>query len=125
MQMLNDLREENLLPELIAEGADMEAYDEFDVIAAFAYRIKPRTRAERAAAFAEDGPEWLIRLPQPTAKVIRAIVKQFERAGTAALEAGDLWRTPEIRALKGLQALKQGGQPDELIRKTKETLFVA
>ena len=58
-------------------------------------------------------------------KVIRAIVRQFERAGTAALEAKDLWRTPEIRALKGLQALKQGGSPDELIRKTKETIFVA
>jgi hypothetical protein len=64
-------------------------------------------------------------LPQPSAKVIRAIVKQFERAGTAALEAKDLWRTPEIRELKGLQALKQGGPPDELIRKTKGTLFVA
>jgi len=53
------------------------------------------------------------------------IVKQFERAGTAALEAKDLWRTPEIRELKGWQALNQGGLPDELIRKTKETLFVA
>ena len=52
-------------------------------------------------------------------RVLRAI------ENTAALEAKDLWRTPEIRALKGLQALKEGGSPDELIRKTKETIFAA
>ena len=124
-QMMADLRKQNLLPEVIGEGAEMEAYDDFDILAAQAYGVKPITRAARAAQFGENGPDWLIRLPQPTAKVIRAIVRQFERAGTAALEAKDLWRTPEIRALKGLQALKQGGSPDELIRKTKETIFVA
>ena len=124
-QMMKDLRNQQLLPELISEGAEMDEFDEFDILAALAYGVKPQTRAERAAQFADGGPEWLIRLPQPSVKVIRAIVKQFERAGTAALEAKDLWRTPEIRALKGLQALKQGGSPDELIRKTKETLFVA
>ena len=30
-----------------------------------------------------------------------------------------------IKELKGLDALKQGGQPAELLRKTKETLFAA
>ncbi|HRT04434.1 MAG TPA: DEAD/DEAH box helicase family protein [Kiritimatiellia bacterium] len=124
-EMMADLRRQNLLPEIVGEGAEMEAYDDFDVLAALAYGIRPLTRAERAAQFGENGPDWLIRLPQPTAKVIRAIVRQFERAGTAALEAKDLWRTPEIRALKGLQALKQGGSPDELVRKTKETIFAA
>jgi type I restriction enzyme R subunit len=123
--MMKQLRDQNLLPEVLSEGADMEAFDEFDVLAAFAYGVKPLTRADRAAQFGDGGPDWLIRLPQPSAKVIRAIVKQFERAGTAALEATDLWQTPEIRALKGLQTLKQGGPPDELIRRTKETLFVA
>ena len=32
-------------------------------------------------------------MPQPSAKVIRAIVKQFEKAGTAALEAKEIWKT--------------------------------
>lgn len=124
-QMMKELRDQNLLPEIVSEGAEMEAFDEFDILAALAYSVKPQTRAERAAQFGDGGPDWLIQLPQPSAKVIRAIVKQFERAGTAALEAKDLWRTPEIRELKGLQALKQGGPPDELICRTKETLFAA
>jgi len=123
--MMKELRDKNLLPEVIREGAKMEDYDEFDILAALAYGISPLTRTQRAAQFGDSSPDWLIRLPQPTAKVIRAIVKQFERAGTAALEAQDLWRTPEIRELKGLKALKEGGSPDELIRKTKETIFAA
>jgi type I restriction enzyme, R subunit len=122
-QMLKELRDKNLLAEVVSEGADMDAFDEFDILAAFAYGITPLTRAERAAKFGETGPDWLIRLPQPTAKVIRAIVRQFERAGTSALEATELWRTPEIQELKGINALRQGGQPANLLRQTKETLF--
>jgi type I restriction enzyme R subunit len=124
-QMLKELRDKNLLPEVVSEGANMEAFDEFDILAALAYGVTPMTRAERAAKFGDTGPDWLIQLPQPSAKVILAIVRQFERAGTTALEATELWRTPEIRDLKGLDALKQGGQPAELLRKTKETLFAA
>ncbi len=124
-QMLQELRDKNLLPEVVSEGADMEAFDEFDILAALAYGVQPMTRAERAAKFGDTGPDWLVQLPQPTAKVIRAIVRQFERAGTSALEATELWRTPEIQELKGLDALKQGGQPADLLRKTKETLFAA
>lgn len=124
-ELLDQLRAQNLLPEVLREAQQMDAYDEFDVIAALAYHIRPLTRAERAAKFDGTGPDWLIRLPQPAAKVILAIVKQFERAGTDALEAKELWRTPEIHELNGLSALKQGGAPAELLHKTKETLFAA
>lgn len=122
-QMMKELRERGLLAERLSEGAGMEDFDEFDIIAAFAYGVKPLTRAERASRFGESGPDWLIKLPQPSAKVIRAIVKQFEKAGTAALEATEIWKT--IGISKPIQQLKQAGQPDDLIRKTKETLFVA
>ena len=84
-QMLKELRDRNLLPEVVSEGADMEAFDEFDILAALAYGLQPMTRAQRAAKFGDTGPAWLIPLPQPTAKVIRKIVKQFEKAGTGAL----------------------------------------
>lgn len=122
-QMMKELRDQNLLPEIAAGEAEMESYDEFDVLAALAYGMKPLTRAERAAKFGDNGPDWLIQLPQPSAKVIRAIVKQFERAGTAALEAKEIWKT--IGIPNPIRELEQGGQPEELIRKTKETLFVA
>ena len=122
-EMMEQLAAQNLLPEILREGAKMEAYDEFDVLAARAYRVTPLTREQRAARFGDSGPDWLVQLPPLPAKVIHAIVRQFERAGTHALEARELWQTPEIRELKGLDTLKQGGPPGELLRKTKETLF--
>lgn len=106
----------------------MDAYDLFDVLVAVAYGVTPRTRAERAAALDKadaTGPAWLIKLPQPSAKVIRAIARQFEKAGTEALETTDLWSTGEVKASGGLSALGAGGKPAELLRQTKETLFAA
>jgi hypothetical protein len=88
------------------------SFDEFDVLAAFAYRVPPLTRAQRAAQFGDTGPAWLIQLPQPTAKVIRKIVQQFEKAGTGALETGQLWKT--IGEPNALDALRHGGPPVEL-----------
>jgi type I restriction enzyme R subunit len=122
-QMLKELRDQNLLPEIVSEGAGMEAFDEFDILAALAYGVQPMTRAQRAAKFGDTGPAWLIQLPQPTAKVIRKTVKQFEEAGTGALETGQLWST--IGEPNALATLREGGQPAELLRLTKETLFAA
>jgi type I restriction enzyme R subunit len=126
-ELLEQLRAQNLLPENLRTAAQMDAYDLFDVIAAVAYGIKPLTRAERAARLGSDdhGPEWLIKLPQPSVKVIRAIARQFQRAGTEALETQEHWSVGEVRAARGLSALKQGGDPAKLLRQTKETLFAA
>jgi len=123
--MMAELAERQLLPEKLREAAKMDAYDLFDVLAALAYGITPRTRAERAAQFSDTGREWLIHLPPVSAKVLRAIVRQFERAGTDGLETNELWQTPDIRHLNGLKALREGGDPAELLRKLKETLFAA
>jgi hypothetical protein len=87
--------------------------------------VTPLTRAERAAHFNARAHPWLIHLPQPTAKVIKAIVKQFEKAGTESLETKELWQAPEVKKEHGLEALKQGGNVAELMRRTKEDLFVA
>ena len=101
----------------------MDDYDLFDVIAAVAYGIEPLTRRERAARFGDSPPDWMLTLPQPTTRVLKAVVRQFERAGTEALETGELWNVDEVRQAKGLSALRLGGNPAELMRRTKETLF--
>ncbi len=89
-ELMADLAAHNLIPELLREAAHMEAYDEFDVLAALAYHVQPLTRAQRAAKFGDTGPAWLVQLPQPTAKVIRKIVKQFEKAGTGVFDTVEL-----------------------------------
>jgi type I restriction enzyme R subunit len=125
-ELLAQLAAQNLLPDILRRAAQMDAYDMFDVLAAVAYGIKPRTRAERAASLdGATGPAWLVKLPQPAAKVIRAIARQFVKAGTEALETQELWNAGEVKAAKGLAGLRQGGNPAELLRKTKETLFAA
>lgn len=124
-ELLEQLRAQNLLPENLRAAGHMDDYDLFDVIAAVAYGVKPKTRAERAARLDAHAPDWLTQLPPPAAKVIRAIARQFERAGTDALETDQLWSAGEVRAAKGLSALKQGGDPAKLLRQTKETLFDA
>ncbi len=124
-EMLHQLEIQGLIPEKLRVAARMQDYDEFDVLAAIAHGVQPLTRTQRAARFGDTGPDWLLRLPQPSARVIRAIVRQFEQSGTAALEATDLWRTPELQELQPLAALKRAGQPSDLLRQTKETLFAA
>lgn len=124
-EMIEQLRGINLLPETVQAATHMEAYDLFDVLAAFAYGTAPLTRAERAERFGKSNPPWLIHLPQPAVKVIRAIVKQFEKAGTESLETKELWQAPEVKQAKGLSALAQGGDAAELMRSMKEELFVA
>jgi type I restriction enzyme R subunit len=124
-ELLDQLRAQSLLPEKLRTADHMDDYDLFDVIAAVAYGVKPRTRAERAARLDTSVPDWLDQLPPPAAKVIRAIARQFERAGTDALDSDQLWSAGEVRAAKGLAALKQGGDPTALLRKTKETIFGA
>ncbi|HEV2452687.1 MAG TPA: DEAD/DEAH box helicase family protein [Verrucomicrobiae bacterium] len=125
-ELMEQLAAQGLVPENLRANEHMDDYDLFDVIAAVAYRVKPKTRAERAARLdGASGPDWLIRLPQPAANVIRAIARQFERAGTDALESQELWNSGEVHAARGLTALKQGGEPNALLRKTKELIFAA
>ncbi len=122
-ELLTELANQNLIPGLLRAAAHMEDYDEFDVLAGFAYGVQPLTRAQRVARFGDPNLDWLIRLPQPTVKVIRKIVQQFEKAGTNALETAQLWRT--LGEPNALDSLRQAGPPAELLRKTKETLFAA
>ena len=121
-----EIQRRGLLPEKVRELRAMDDYDLFDVLAALAYGIAPRSRAERAATLTDGrGPEWLIRLPQPAAKVIRAIARQFERGGTPALETTELWHAGDPDLKNSLRVLQRVGEPAELVRKTKEALFVA
>jgi type I restriction enzyme R subunit len=124
--LLHALAAENLVPSHLQSHRGMNDYDLYDVLASAAYGVAPRTRAQRSAAFAESAaPPWLIQLPQPAAKVIRAIVRQFEKGGTEALDSKELFSAPEVKAAKGLAALKQAGNPHDLLRQTRETIFVA
>ncbi len=121
--LIEQLGAQGLIPDKLRDAAHMGEYDLFDVLAAVAYGVEPLTRTERAARFEDAGPDWFSILPPPATKVLRAVVRQFEKAGTDALETPELWQVAEVKRAKGLAALRPAGNPAELLRKTKESLF--
>ncbi len=121
--LIEQLGAQGLIPDKLRDAAHLDEYDLFDVMAHLAYGVEPLTRTERAARFEDAGPDWFSILPPPATKVLRAVVRQFEKAGTDALETPELWQVAEVKRAKGLAALKPAGNAAELLRKTKETLF--
>lgn len=111
--------------QLIRSLESMADYDLYDVLAELGYGMAPRTRLQRAGAFALKHEGWLQGLPRPTARALSALTDQFARAGTEALENPAVFQTPEVMRAGGLSALKALGQPAEVLQQTKERLFAA
>ena len=59
------------------------------------------------------------------AGVIRAVVSQFGGGGTDALENPVLFQVPAVRAAGGITALRDVGEPVEVVREAKRRVFAA
>ena len=108
---------------LVQQLEDMAAFDLYDVLAELGYGLAPRTRVERAEAFTYKHDRWLAGLPAPTAATLKAMAKQFARAGTDGLENPQIFQTPEVVRAGGLAALKTLGKPADILHETKERMF--
>ena len=97
--------------------------DLYDVLAELGYGAAPRTRAERAEAFAYKNENWLAAMPERTAATVKALAAQFARGGTEELENTSIFQTPAVKKAGGLPALAAHGEPAALLRETKERLF--
>jgi type I restriction enzyme, R subunit len=110
---------------VVREVEEMRAFDLYDVLAELGYGLEPKTRVARADAFDYKAADWLADLPKKTAATLRALARQFARAGTDELENPGVLQTPDVVAAGGLSALKLLGSPAEILRATKERLFAA
>ena len=124
-EMLGRLPDAGRSALLVQQLEDMAAFDLYDVLAELGYGLAPRTRVERAEAFAYKHDRWLAGLPTPTAATLKAMAKQFARAGTDSLENPQIFQTPEVVRAGGFTALKTLGKPAEILRETKERMFAA
>ncbi|MHB9075661.1 MAG: DEAD/DEAH box helicase family protein [Desulfobaccales bacterium] len=104
---------------------DMVDFDLYDVLAELGYGLNPHTRKGRAEAFAYKNDAWLSSLPLATTATLKALAGQFALAGTDSLESPYVFQTPEVVQAGGLAALKELGQPAEVLRQTKERIFAA
>lgn len=124
-EMLGRLPDAGRSALLVQRLEAMDAYDLFDVLAELGYGLAPRTRVERAEAFAYKHDRWLAGLPAPTAATVKAMASQFARAGTDSLENPEIFQTPEVIRAGGLAALKTLGKPADILRETKGRMFAA
>jgi type I restriction enzyme R subunit len=123
--LLAALPEAGRSADLIRQLEHMEAYDLYDVLAEVGYGMAPRTRAERVDAFSYKHEGWLAELPSQTRDALRALVAQFARAGTDALESPQVFETAEVRRAGGVAALRQMGRPAEVLQDAKRRMFSA
>ena len=103
----------------------MEDYDLYDILADLAFGTSPRTRHERAGAFAYKNEDWLGKLPPQTADAVKAIVGQFEKGGTDELENPKIFDTLDVVKAGGMKALQAGGKPARLLAEAKKRVFAA
>ena len=112
-------------PTLVRLVDDRQDYDLYDVLAELGWGLSPRTRSQRSLAFTYKHEDWLNAMPAPAAATLRAIAAQFELGGTEGLENAQLLQTPTVRAAGGLEALRQAGNPRDLVSQAKARMFAA
>jgi len=123
--LLSHLPDAGRSPIIVQAVEHMDEYDLYDVLAELGYGLAPRTRAERAEAFTYKHAAWLAGLPAKTAETLRALAQQFAHDGTKGLESPQIFRVPAVVRAGGLAALKELGEPADVLLDTKARMFAA
>lgn len=124
-ELLDVLVSAGFPPQVVRVIDDKADYDLFDVIGSVGYGLNPRTKVDRAVAFRYKHNDWLAQLPAPTRATVLAMADQFRYGGTEDLENVQIFKTPEVVAAGGIEALNLAGDPANLVRETKQRLFAA
>jgi type I restriction enzyme R subunit len=129
LELFGRLPDAGRSPLLVRALERMDDYDLYDVLADLGYGLDPKTRIDRADAFSYKHAAWLSGLPKSAADTLEAIVAQFGKIGTDGLESPDIFNTPEVRKAGGklgpIKALRELGNPAEVLLDTKARLFAA
>ncbi len=123
--MISRLPDSGRSPSVLRHLAGMDEYDLFDVLAEVGYGQAPKTRTERADAFAYKNVDWLAGMPERASGAIRALASQFALGGTEELEHIYIFRTPALTDAGGIGALREFGGAGEALRETKRRMFRA
>ncbi len=127
-RMMERLPDEGGAPYVVRQftlGEDYDRYDLYDVLAHAAFGQAPKTRVDRADAFAWKNRDWLDGMPERASGAVRAIASQFAKGGTENLENPLIFSTPEVREAGGVSALRTYASPSEALRQAKLRMFRA
>jgi len=103
--------------------ADQHDADDYDAMAELGWGVRPRSRADRAAAFGPLHEPWLASLPQEASAVLRVLAKGFIERGIAAFDDLECLQLPEVERVGGMRALRKGGAPADLVRAVGDRLL--
>jgi len=110
---------------LIRELEEEQECDLYDVLAELGFRLPPKSRSERVAAFSYKNKAWLRGFPDRTAGVLTAMAAQFEKGGIEELETTTLFDAAELVGSGGFEALLNlPVPPQDLVQETKIRLLV-
>jgi type I restriction enzyme R subunit len=121
--LLYSVVESGFSPALVRAVDGLGDYDLYDVLGRLAYSLEPHARRQRAEMFAVQHAGWLAYLPPRTARTLCAVAQQFARAGIDGLESTELFKVPMVAKAGGLPALRDAGNPADLIQETKARLL--
>ncbi|MDH6060652.1 hypothetical protein NWP17_09405 [Chrysosporum bergii ANA360D] len=107
------------------ELESLQDCDLYDVLGELGYSLIRQTRVNRAEAFTYNQLLWLNDMPEVSAATVKALVRQFVKAGTDGLENSKLFQTPEVTTAGGLEALRLLGKPADVLLDVKVRLFAA
>ena len=107
------------------ELESLQDCDLYDVLGELGYSLTRQTRVNRAEAFTYNQLSWLNGMPEMSAATVKALVRQFVKAGTDGLENRWIFYTPEVRTAGGLEALRLLGKPADVLLDVKVRLFAA
>lgn len=124
-ELIDTLVSSGLSPTVIKLVEEKEDYDLYDVLAELGWGMNPRTMRDRAYAFIYKQEDWLNAFPKRTAATIKAIAGQFETGGTEGLENPHIFETPQVRQSGGIDALREAGEPRDVLTETKVRMFAA
>jgi type I restriction enzyme R subunit len=124
-ELLGELPDGGRSALLVQQLEAMNDYDLYDVLGELGYGLSPKTREERAEAFGYKHRGWLDMMPDKAKATVEALMAQFARSGTEGLENPQIFSIPEVARAGGLKALKDLGEPRDVLRETKERMFAA
>ncbi len=110
-------------PDTVRGLIHMVDCDHYDLIAHFGYRSHALKRSERGAAYLATHARWFDAMDARAAGVLRGLGHQFGVGGTEAIESGEFWHVPAIRAAGGIEALAAMGRPGDVMKDAKMRLF--
>lgn len=104
---LDDLSQQSVYPELIAELRNRPDLDSFDILANVAFGAVALSRDERADALSFESARFLQAFPDDAREVVHSLVERYRLAGIEDIENPLVFRLPPFDRMGGIHEVEK------------------